>query len=86
MTGELVILRIYGGQPIIRRIFQITERVIFVTDDSRKDSLISVGIPREDVFKYDSDLAAHADSLFYNGQRNWNNLKRYFEEDFPHRT
>ena len=77
MKGELVILRTYGGQPLVRRVFEITDKAVFVTDDARKDGLISVGIPRDDVFEYDPNLAANADQLFKSGKWDWKKLKPF---------
>ncbi len=77
MQKELVILRSYGGRPLIRRIFETTERVVFVTDDERSKDLVSVGIPREDVFKYDPALATKADRLFKSGKWDWKKLKPF---------
>lgn len=74
MKGELVILRAYGGQPLIRRIFETTDKAVFVTDDARKDDLISIGFPREDVFKYDPQLAKKTGQLFKKGKWDWNKL------------
>jgi hypothetical protein len=77
---KLVILRAYGGQPLIRRIFEVTNKVVYVTDDSREDGLVSLGFPLEDVFEYDPQLAAKADQLFKKGKWDWNKLKPLFRK------
>jgi len=73
MKGELVIIRAFGGQPLLRRIWEIDNKVVYVTDDSKKD-LISLGFPREDVFKYDSDLAVSMEALYKSKKWDWNKL------------
>ena len=75
MKGELIILRAFGGQPLIRRIFEISDKAIYVTNDLRQDSLVSVGFPREDVFKYDPKLA----KLINTDKWDWNKLKKWSE-------
>ena len=73
MRGEIVIIRAFGGQPLIRRIWEIDNKVVYVTDDSRQN-LISLGFPREDVFKYDPKIAESMEQLYKSGKWAWNKL------------
>jgi hypothetical protein len=74
MQQNLVILRSCGGRPLIRRIFEVTAKAVYVTDDSRKDGLISLGFPLEDVFQYDPQMAAKAEQSYKSGKWDWKKL------------
>lgn len=76
MQNKLVILRSCGGRPLIRRIFEVTDKVVYVTDDTLKDDLISLGFPLEDVFRYNPRFVK-ADQLFKSGKWDWKKLKPF---------
>ncbi len=84
MRGDLVIVRAYGGMPLIRLVWEEDERGVYITDDARFKLLVageasapSVGFPMEDVFKYDAELAATIRDLFENGELDWDALVPY---------
>jgi len=81
MQGDLVIVRAYGGKPLVRRIWAEDETGIYITDDNQLKRLIAgksaippIGFPKEDVFKYDPSLAAAIDDVSGNGGWDWNKL------------
>jgi hypothetical protein len=82
MRGDLVIVRAFGGVPLIRRVWEETERGVYITDDTYFKRLMTgeegtiqpVGFPREDVFRYDPDLAREMDTLYQAGQWDWTKL------------
>ena len=65
MRGELVIVRDYRGRPFIRRIWDIGEDVIYITNDKMLQLLMDkdpqaigpIGVPKDDVFQYDPIFA-----------------------------
>ena len=82
MRGEQVIVRSYGGVPLIRRLWDKDELGIYITNDEQlalllegKNALLPVGFPREDVFKYDPKLTASMDRLYKEGKWDWNKLE-----------
>ncbi|OGP50370.1 MAG: hypothetical protein A2Y79_11655 [Deltaproteobacteria bacterium RBG_13_43_22] len=83
MRGDFVIIRSYGGLPLIRRIWDEDEKGVYITNDeqleyllSGKDALQPIGFPREDVFKYDPKFASTMENLYKNGEWDWNKLER----------
>ncbi len=76
MKKELVIIKAYGDEPLIRRMHDKTEDIVQVTDDA-VEGVVSIGFYRQDVFKYDSKLASEAESLYKCGKWNWDKLSPY---------
>ncbi len=86
MRGDLVIIRVFGGKPEIRRVWDENEKVVYITNDvnlslllAGKSALEPIGFPKEDVFKYDEVLAESMESLYCDGKWDWNNLVRWAE-------
>lgn len=57
MRGELVIVRTFGGKPVERRVWDVGEAVVYVTNDEEFEKLVAgkpalqpIGFPKEDVF------------------------------------
>jgi hypothetical protein len=71
--GEIVFVRSFGGNPLVRRVWGFDNKVVFVTDDSIKD-VISLGFPRKDVFKYDPKLVSSMELFFSKNKWDWNKL------------
>jgi hypothetical protein len=81
MKGDLVIVRAFGGLPLIRRIWEEDERGVYITDDVQLKRLLAggyaiqpVGFPKEDVFRFDPELAAEMDHLNKEGKWDWDKL------------
>ncbi len=77
MKGDLVIVRAFRGVPLIRRIYDEDETTVQITNntpDTGNEALPIIGFPREDVFRYDPDLAAALGGLSEKGEWNWDNL------------
>jgi hypothetical protein len=58
MRGDTVIVRAYGGKALLRRVWDVGERVVYVTNDEEFDKLAAgrpaiepIGFPKEDVFR-----------------------------------
>ena len=61
MKGETVIVRAYGNEPLVRRVWSCDEDVVFICTEenylaleSGHDALNPVGFLRNDVFEYDA--------------------------------
>lgn len=81
MRGDLVIVRAFGGKPLVRRIWEDAGRGVYITTDAIFKNLLAgdnkiqpVGFPREDVFKFDSGIAAVMDDLIQNEKWDWTKL------------
>jgi hypothetical protein len=87
MKGEMVIVRDWRGRAFIRRIWRTSESVVFITNDVNLQLLINkdplaiepIGVPKEDVFKYDSKLAKEIDKSSDKGCFIWDNLTPLIE-------
>lgn len=84
MRGTLVILRAYEDKPIVRKVWDANDRVVYVTNDEFFDRLIAgidaplpVGFPREDVFEYDPELAESLEILYQSGTWDWGKLRKW---------
>jgi hypothetical protein len=81
MRGDLVIVRAFRGVPLVRRVWEEVERGVYITDDAHLEQLLAgektiqpIGFPREDVFRYDPELAARMDDLVKKGEWDWTKL------------
>lgn len=81
MRGDLVIVRAFRGVPLVRRVWEEVERGVYITDDTYFERLLAgeksiqpIGFPREDVFRYDPDLAKEMDTLYQSGKWDWTKL------------
>jgi hypothetical protein len=82
MRGDLVIVRAFGGKPLIRRVWEEVEKGVYITDDilfkrlmdGEKGTIQPVGFPKEDVFKFDPELANEMDVLYQTGKWDWTKL------------
>ena len=82
MRGDLVIVRAFGGVPLVRRVWEEVGRGVYITDDIHFKRLLAgengaiqpVGFPREDVFKFAPEIAAVMDDLIQGGKWDWTKL------------
>lgn len=84
MRGDFVIVRAFGGVPLIRRLWDEDDNGIYITNDEQfqllidgKEALEPIGFPREDVFKYDPKLASQMNQLLKSGKWDWNKLASF---------
>jgi len=84
MKGNKVIIRTYGGKPLIRRVWEEHEKIILITDDiqfglleSGEEAIMPIGFPREDVFKYDHELAMLMEHQINKEEWDWGKLVPY---------
>jgi hypothetical protein len=63
MNGNRVIVKVFGGDFAVRRVWSVGQSVVYVTDDKNYDLLKEslggvspVGIPKEDVFEYSEEI------------------------------
>jgi hypothetical protein len=77
MRGDIVIVRAHGGQPLVRRVWEVNGNVVYITNDEqlkRNESglpmLWPVGFPSEDVFCFSPQIANRS-------KVEWESLKPY---------
>ena len=61
--GDKVIVRTFRGQPLIRRVWEVAQDVVFICSEenykalsSGEDGLLPVGFPREYVYRYNAKI------------------------------
>jgi hypothetical protein len=80
MRGTLVIARDYSGSALVRRVWDRSRRLVYLSDEGQFQQLSTggegftpVGFPAEDVFVYDPALAGE----IANGSVDWSSLRRF---------
>lgn len=65
MRGETVIVRAYGNEPLLRKVWDADNEVVFICSDENFDALTAgrpalnpVGFHRQNVFHYDPKVFA----------------------------
>lgn len=78
MRGETVIVRAFGGKPLIKKVWSLGARVVYLTDAEEMEKLLAgmvalppIGFPKEDVFKYDPDVASNLERINWSELSNW---------------
>ena len=91
MRGESIIVRAFGGAPLARKVWDVGERVVYITDEqglkrltSGRDAPPPLGFPKEDVFRFDERLYRRLESAIKRkDKRNlpgiWSEAKPYIE-------
>ena len=67
LQGEIVIVKAFMGKPLVRRIWGVGERVVYITNDEQFKLLMNkdqnaigpIGFPKKDVFRYDHKIAKY---------------------------
>jgi hypothetical protein len=58
MRGDTVIVRAFGGKALKRRVWDVGDAVVYITNDEQFERLVAgklavepIGFPKEDVFR-----------------------------------
>jgi hypothetical protein len=87
MRGEQVIVRALGGEPLIRRVWEVFPDAIYICSEEGYEKLIAgdgwmpVGFPREDVFRYDPSMMEALLENWHSDSTVWNRLTLWKEND-----
>lgn len=80
MKGDFVIVRAFGGEALVRRVWEVAGNTVFISAPEQyarlaegQEALWPVGFPRRDVFHYDPALAGPITS----GNIDWRELRPY---------
>lgn len=72
MRGETVIVRAFGGKPLVMKVWSVGARVVYLTDKADLEKMLAgaevpppIGFPREDVFKYNAEAAANLNATIW---------------------
>ncbi len=65
MRGNVVIIKDFQGELLIRRVWETTAKRVYITDEegfrrlvAGDRSIAAIGFPKEDVFEYDEGAAS----------------------------
>jgi hypothetical protein len=82
MRGDTVIVRAFGGKPLILKVWSVGARVVYLTDEGGIEKMQAgaeiippLGFPKEDVFKYEPEAAANLKRV------NWAKLAPYLSSN-----
>ena len=88
MRGDLVIVRTYGGKPLVRRVWGVGPNSVYITNDEQFQKLINnvpalepISFPKEDVFVYDRKLVVSMEDMDKSGKFNWSKVVPYEAEN-----
>jgi hypothetical protein len=80
VRGSLVIARDYKGCPLVRRVWDLGRKLVYLSEERQFQQLstgctglIPVGFPAEDVFAYDPQAA----EAIASGSMDWGSLRRF---------
>ena len=85
MKGNRVIVRAYGGEPLVRRVWEVEPGVVYITDDVHLQRLLMgdetvppAPFPQADVFKYRPKIAGELEQCFKQKQKiDWERLELF---------
>jgi hypothetical protein len=79
MKGDYVIVRAYGDEPLVRRVWDVTDTAVYVCGDERYTSLIEgttdlvpIGFPKSHVYVWNPEILQQGKS-----NKLWDLLKPY---------
>jgi hypothetical protein len=81
MRGEKVIVRAFGGEPLVRIVWAVDSGVVYICHDEGYQKLtageawIPVGFPHEDVFRYDEETLARLLDQWRDNPSIWADLR-----------
>lgn len=83
MKGDMVIVRAFGGKPLVRRVWGSEANIVYIVSESsyqklmaHQDAVLPIGFPRADVFQYDEKLLAIVQRGFKN-PLTWDRLSHW---------
>lgn len=81
MRGEIVIVRAYGGQPLVSRVWNTTPTAVAVCSEETfqrlaagEDAPMPIGFAPEDVFCYDPNLLPVLETSYQYDPSIWDRL------------
>jgi len=84
MRGDQVVVRAFGDEALVRRIWRATEGVVFIVSDQNFRTLLAgeeglwpIGFRREDVFEYDEDAIQELEAHPSGRSLNWEHLHHW---------
>lgn len=92
MRGEMVVVRAFGNEPLVRRVWKATPEAVFICDEENYQRLIAgkegywpVGFPKKDVFCYDATLVDKLIDNYESDLSLWDDLTPWSEscDRFP---
>ncbi|KXK05384.1 MAG: hypothetical protein UZ03_NOB001000882 [Nitrospira sp. OLB3] len=85
MRGEKIIVRAWGGRPLVRVVWDVCGESVLVTDEQGLESLMAgndapmpIGFPFNDVFAYEDSEAGKVLGAYAAGRSpQWSDLHRF---------
>jgi len=86
MRGEKVIVRAFDGEPLVRLIWDVAPKTVYICNEEGYQRLLAgepwmpIGFPRKDVFQYDPAVAERLTMNWRGDPSIWENLAVWVEE------
>lgn len=80
MTKDIVIVKDYEGKPLVRNVWGIGAKVVYVVNESSDSGVVPIGFPRRDVFRYDSKYSEILNNIASKSV-GWGKLSIYCDSD-----
>lgn len=84
MRGDRVIVRSFGGRPLVRRVWAADEHGVYISAEQEfqkltrgEEALAPVGFPRADVFAFDPEVAAMVEHSGAISEGEWERLRQW---------
>lgn len=81
MRGDIVIVRAFRNEPLVRRVWEVTSQAVFICSEENFQALSAgepglwpVGFAREDVFCYDVDILNELTNKYESDPSLWQRL------------
>jgi hypothetical protein len=88
MRGEQVVVRAFGDEALVRRVWDVSERAVFIVSDQNfralsagRPGLWPVGFFRRDVFRFDETVTALVASSSAENPLDWDQLEPWNEQE-----
>jgi hypothetical protein len=76
VVAQLVIVRDFEGEPLVRRVCGVNTKKVFVCIDQKK-SRSPIGFPREDVFEYNPVAIKDIQANYKSNPMIWKHVKQW---------
>jgi hypothetical protein len=85
MRGEKVIVRAFDGEPLVRLIWEVSPKAVYICSEEGYQRLLAgepwipIGFPKNDVFQYDPVIAERLKQIRRDDPAMWENVPPWEE-------
>lgn len=85
MRGEKVIVRAFDGEPLVRLIWEVSQKAVYICSEEGYQRLLAgepwlpIGFPKNDVFQYDPVVAERLKQNWHDDPSTWEDVPLWEE-------